>query len=196
MIEIKNLNKRFATATVFENYNKQFNSKKMCLQASNGSGKTTLLMIIAGLEKPQSGQIMYANKQHSSPQKYVAIASDRICLPDFLTAQQIIQLTCKALNVPAPIDLINGFKFSEHLHTRFSALSTGNQKKCQLIITFMKRAPYLLLDEPSAALDQASIHYLLNLLDNYLSDKPDGQIILTSHEPDVFLHQGFECTSL
>ncbi|WP_257473684.1 AAA family ATPase [Pseudoalteromonas sp. JSTW] len=60
----------------------------------------------------------------------------------------------------------------------------------------MKRAPYLLLDEPSAALDQASIHYLLNLLDNYLSDKPDGQIILTSHEPDVFLHQGFECTSL
>ena len=32
----------------------------------------------------------------------------------------------------------------------------------------MRDAPYLLLDEPSAALDQASIEYLLILLDEYL----------------------------
>jgi ABC-2 type transport system ATP-binding protein len=43
--------------------------------------------------------------------------------------------------------------------------------------------PYLLLDEPSAALDQISIKYLLSLLDKYLVNKPSGQIIITCHEP-------------
>ena len=95
-----------------------------------------------------------------------------------------------------PEQLITGFRLDEHLNTRFRALSSGNQKKCQLIIAFLKQAPFLLLDEPSAALDQESIRFLLTLLDDYLNDKPNGQIIITSHEPEVFLQHGFECSSL
>nr|WP_237070420.1 hypothetical protein [Pseudoalteromonas aliena] len=60
----------------------------------------------------------------------------------------------------------------------------------------MRDAPYLLLDEPSAALDQASICYLLGLLDDYLIDKTNGQIIITCHEPAVFIEHGFECVPL
>ncbi|WP_209326507.1 ATP-binding cassette domain-containing protein [Pseudoalteromonas sp. PA2MD11] len=196
MIEINNLNKRFASAHVFENYSKQFHNKKVCLQAANGRGKTTLLMMLAGLEKPQSGQVLYNNQALKSPQNNVSIASDRIALPDFLTARQVIELSCKALKKDMPEQLITGFNFKEHLNTRFSALSSGNQKKCQLITAFLKQAPFLLLDEPSAALDQTSIKFLLTLLDDYLDDKPNGQIIITSHEPEVFIQHGFECTSL
>ena len=196
MIEINNLNKRFASAHVFENYNKQFQGKRVCLQAANGRGKTTLLMMLAGLEKPQSGQVLYNNQALKSPQNIVSIASDRIALPDFLTARQVIELSCKALKKDMPAQLITGFNFKEHLNTRFSALSSGNQKKCQLITAFLKQAPFLLLDEPSAALDQTSIKFLLTLLDDYLDNKPNGQIIITSHEPEVFIQHGFECTSL
>ncbi|WP_328255807.1 ATP-binding cassette domain-containing protein [Pseudoalteromonas sp. APAL1] len=96
MIAINNLNKRFASAHVFENYNKQLQGKRVCLQAANGRGKTTLLMMLAGLEEPQSGQILYNNEALKSPQNDVSIASDRIVLPDFLTARQIIELSCKA----------------------------------------------------------------------------------------------------
>lgn len=60
----------------------------------------------------------------------------------------------------------------------------------------MRDAPYLLLDEPSAALDQASIEYLLILLDKYLIDKPSGQIIITCHEPAPFIKHSFECMPL
>ena len=196
MIEINNLNKRFASAHVFENYNKQFQGKRVCLQAANGRGKTTLLMMLAGLEKPQSGQVLYNNQALKSPQNIVSIASDRIALPDFLTARQVIELSCKALKKDMPEQLITGFNFKEHLNTRFSALSSGNQKKCQLITAFLKQAPFLLLDEPSAALDKTSIKFLLSLLDDYLDDKPNGQIIITNHEPEVFIQHGFECTSL
>ncbi|MGJ8483113.1 ATP-binding cassette domain-containing protein [Pseudoalteromonas sp. SYSU M81236] len=196
MIAINNLNKRFASAHVFENYNKQLQGKRVCLQAANGRGKTTLLMMLAGLEEPQSGQILYNNEALKSPQNDVSIASDRIVLPDFLTARQIIELSCKALKKDIPEQLITGFNFTEHLNTRLSSLSSGNQKKCQLITAFLKKAPFLLLDEPSAALDQTSIQFLLTLLDDYLDDKPNGQIIITSHEPQVFIQHGFECTAL
>lgn len=196
MIAINNLNKRFASAHVFENYNKQLQGKRVCLQAANGRGKTTLLMMLAGLEEPQSGQILFNNEALKSPQNDVSIASDRIVLPDFLTARQIIELSCKALKKDIPEQLISGFNFTEHLNTRFSSLSSGNQKKCQLITAFLKQAPFLLLDEPSAALDQTSIQFLLSLLDDYLDDKPNGQIIITSHEPQVFIQHGFECTAL
>ncbi|MCP4587397.1 MULTISPECIES: ATP-binding cassette domain-containing protein [unclassified Pseudoalteromonas] len=196
MIEINNLNKRFASAHVFKNYSKQFQNKKVCLQAANGRGKTTLLMMLAGLEKPQSGVVLYNNQALKSPQNDVSIASDRITLPDFLTARQIIELSCNALKKDMPEQLITGFNFTEHFNTRFSALSSGNQKKCQLITAFLKQAPFLLLDEPSAALDQISIKFLLTILDSYLDDKPNGQVIITSHEPEVFIQHGFECTSL
>lgn len=196
MIEIYNLNKRFASAHVFKNYSKQFQNNKVCLQAANGRGKTTLLMMLAGLEKPQSGQVLYNNEAFKSPQSDVSIASDRIALPDFLTARQIIELSCKASKKDMPEQLITGFNFTEHLNTRFSALSSGNQKKCQLITAFLKQAPFLLLDEPSAALDQTSIKFLLTLLGGYLDDKPNGQIIITSHEPEVFIQHGFECIPL
>lgn len=71
MIEINNLNKRFASAYVFKNYSKLLQSKRVCLQAANGKGKTTLLMMLAGLEKPQSGQVLYNNEALKSPQSDV-----------------------------------------------------------------------------------------------------------------------------
>jgi ABC-2 type transport system ATP-binding protein len=196
MIEVIGLSKQFSSNVVFKDYHRVFPSQKMCIEAANGQGKTTLLMMLAGLEKPQSGTFLFAGKTLSEPGKKVAIASDRIVLPEFLTAKQVITLAVNTLGAEWPHELIGGFNFNTFLNTRFGALSSGNQKKCQLILALMRKAPYLLLDEPSAALDQLSMQYLLNLLDTYLADKPNGQIIITCHEPAPFIEQGFECIPL
>lgn len=196
MIEVIGLHKQFAENILYSDYNVQFIAPKLCIEAPNGQGKTTLLMILAELETRQSGQVLFAGNTLSEPHKQVAIASDCISLPDFLTARQLIDLVINTLGCSWPSSLISGFNFNEFLNTRFDALSSGNQKKCQLILALMRNAPYLLLDEPSAALDQTSIQYLLNLLDEYLIDKPDGQIIITCHEPAPFIEHGFECMPL
>tara|TARA_B110000211_G_C14003247_1_gene519546 strand:- start:171 stop:761 length:591 start_codon:yes stop_codon:yes gene_type:complete len=196
MIEVIGLNKQFSGNVVFKDYSKVFSDQKGCIEAPNGQGKTTLLMMLAGLEKPQSGSLLFAGNRLSTPTKTVAIASDRIALPDFLTANQIIDLSVNTLGCDWPHSLVNGFNFNAFLNTRFEALSSGNQKKCQLILALMRKSPYLLLDEPSAALDQTSILYLLSQLDAYLADKPNGQIIITCHEPAVFIEHGFKCISL
>lgn len=196
MVEVIGLNKQFSGNVVFKDYNKVFSDQKGCIEAPNGQGKTTLLMMLAGLEKPQNGSILFAGNKLKEPKKTVAIASDRIALPDFLTANQIIDLSVSTCGCDWPHSLVNGFNFNAFLNTRFDALSSGNQKKCQLILALMRKSPYLLLDEPTAALDQSSIHTLLSQLDVYLDDKPNGQIIITCHEPAVFIEHGFKCISL
>ena len=196
MIEVIGLNKQFVTNVVYRDYNKVFSSQKICIEAPNGQGKTTLLMMLAGLETYQSGKLLFSGSALTEPHKQVAIASDCIALPDFLTAKQIINLSSNTFGCRWPAAIVDGFRFNEFLNTRFDALSSGNQKKCQLILALMRDAPYLLLDEPSAALDQASIEYLLILLDEYLVNQPHGQIIITCHEPAPFIRHGFECMPL
>jgi len=196
MIEVIGLHKQFAENVLYSGYSVEFCAPKICIEAPNGQGKTTLLMMLAELETRQSGQILFSKKALTEPHKQVAIASDCIALPDFLTAKQIINLSVNTLGCDWPTTIIDGFNFNEFLNTRFDALSSGNQKKCQLILALMRDAPYLLLDEPSAALDQASIQYLLVLLDEYLIDKPNGQIVITCHEPAPFIERGFECIPL
>jgi len=196
MVAVIGLNKQFSNNVIFKDYNKVFSAQKVCIEAPNGHGKTTLLMMLAGLEKPQSGSFLFAGSKLKDPIKSVAIASDRIALPDFLTANQIIDLSVSTFSCDWPHSLINVFNFNAFLNTRFEALSSGNQKKCQLILALMRKSPYLLLDEPSAALDQSSILALLSQLDAYLADKPSGQIIITCHEPAVFIEHGFKCVSL
>lgn len=196
MIQIKGLHKQFGHTILYENYNREFLAPKLCIEAPNGQGKTTLLMMLAGLETYQSGTLLFSGSEVTEPHKQVAIASDCIALPDFLTAKQVINLSSNTFGCRWPTAIVDGFHFNEFLNTRFDALSSGNQKKCQLILALMRDAPYLLLDEPSAALDQASIAYLLTLLDEYLVHKPQGQIIITCHEPAAFVKHGFECMPL
>ncbi|WP_289076817.1 ATP-binding cassette domain-containing protein [uncultured Pseudoalteromonas sp.] len=196
MIEVIGLHKQFAENILYNGYNVRFCAPKICIEAPNGQGKTTLLMMLAGLETYESGELLFSGNALTEPHKQVAIASDSIALPDFLTAKQIINLSSNTFGCCWPTAIVDGFNFNEFLNTRFDALSSGNQKKCQLILALMRDAPYLLLDEPSAALDQASIEYLLILLDEYLVNKPQGQIIITCHEPEPFLLHGFECMPL
>jgi len=196
MIEVIGLHKQFAENILYNGYNVRFCAPKICIEAPNGHGKTTLLMMLAGLETYESGELLFSGNTLTEPHKQVAIASDCIALPDFLTAKQIINLSSNTFGCRWPTAIVDGFHFNEFLNTRLDALSSGNQKKCQLILALMRDAPYLLLDEPTAALDQASIAYLLTLLDRYLIDKPSGQIIITCHEPAPFIKHGFECMPL
>ncbi|MEI8642287.1 hypothetical protein P4S68_19525 [Pseudoalteromonas sp. Hal099] len=90
---------------------------------------------------------LFSGNALTEPHKQVAIASDSIALPDFLTAKQIINLSSIHLAAVGQQLIVDGFNFNEFLNTRFDALSSGNQKKCQLILALMRDAPYLLLDE-------------------------------------------------
>ncbi|MCF2910561.1 ATP-binding cassette domain-containing protein [Pseudoalteromonas sp. DL2-H2.2] len=186
MIEIKHLSKVYLHDPVFSDYSATLAEQKLCIEAPNGQGKSTLFRIIAGLDDAFHGAVLFDGQPQPAAQQVVALASDSIPYPEFLTARQLLQLTVKSWACPWPELMIAQLGFEPFLDTRYGALSSGNQKKCQLINAIMRNTPYLVLDEPSAALDHASLDVLLGWLKHH-----PAQVIISCHEPLAFIDIGF-----
>lgn len=191
MITIKSLSKSFSKEVLFDNYSQEFEHNRICLAAPNGVGKTTLLCMIAGLDDAFNGDILLQDKKIDKRQTLVALASDNIPFPAFLRAKELLTLTSTAWQCDFPSQLVNDFQFEGFLMTRYADLSSGNKKKLQLINALMRNTPYLLLDEPTAALDAAGCEYIVELAQNYA-----GMVLMTSHEPEPFLQVGFHSAPL
>ncbi|WP_125782225.1 ABC transporter ATP-binding protein [Pseudoalteromonas rubra] len=186
MIEIKHLSKVYLHDPVFSDYSATLAEQKLCIEAPNGQGKSTLFRIIAGLDDAFHGTVLFDGQPQPAAQQVVALASDSIPYPEFLTARQLLQFTVKSWACPWPELMITQLGFEPFLDTRYGALSSGNQKKCQLINAMMRDTPYLVLDEPSAALDHASLNVLLGWLKHH-----PAQVIISCHEPQAFIDIGF-----
>ncbi|CAM4307636.1 ABC transporter ATP-binding protein [Pseudoalteromonas byunsanensis] len=186
MIEIKRLRKQFTNKLVFENYSTHFNCSKCCVIGQNGLGKTTLFTIIAGLDPHYHGQILLAGESKAKLQAHVALASDKIPFPEFLTARQILTMTSASWQCDMPLELAEQLGFTGFLDTYVKDLSSGNHKKLQLLSAIMRNTPYLILDEPSAALDHAGTEVICQWLTSF-----SGQVLISSHEPQPFLDIGF-----
>ncbi len=191
MISISNLTKTYGHTRVFHQFNAEFSSDRVCLRAPNGSGKTTLLMILAGLESAGRGEILYDGERLDDPRSRVALASDKITVPEFLTLRQMLQLTAGCWKCQWPEGLIRELMLEPFLETRWPALSSGNRQKARLVAAMMRKCPYLLLDEPGNALDDKSHQALVGMLDAY-----PGQVVITSHTASFYAEQGFAVTDL
>lgn len=173
---------------LWQQYSVDLRASRLCLQAPNGYGKSTLLLLIAGLLEQAQGDILLQGQRcdASSRTAQVALASDSIPYPDWLTAQQLLDLQQACWQKTLDPALLSLLDFHDQLQTPYGHLSSGNRKKCQLLLALLRQCPLLLLDEPGAGLDQRSLQQLPALLAAY-----PGQVILTSHEPALFQHAGF-----
>lgn len=63
VLEIRNLTKKYKDKVVFSEINLDFYRKKIyALVGNNGAGKSTLMKCICGIEKPNGGDIIFADK--------------------------------------------------------------------------------------------------------------------------------------
>lgn len=193
MLSFKQVSKSYQQHLVINNIDLTITNNKYCLSGANGTGKTTLLMLASGLEKPTTGSIYLKQQAVDLPEskKYIGISSDKVLLPEFLTAKQLITFHCQQYQCDWPETLIKALNFNQQLTTQVSALSLGSQKKLSLLLALSHQPHCLLLDEPTTGLDSTSRNWLLTYLTNY-----SGLLLITSHESFFTENQNYQQLSI
>lgn len=129
------------------------------LLGRSGSGKSTLLRLIAGLARPQGGQLTYMGAPIHGPVQGVSMVFQSFALFPWMTVLENVQLGLEALNLPprvmreralAAIDLI-GLDGYESAYPR--ELSGGMRQRVGFARAVVVHPNILLMDEPFSALD-------------------------------------------
>ncbi|MEE0434110.1 MAG: ABC transporter ATP-binding protein [Peptococcaceae bacterium] len=140
---------------------------------ASGSGKTTLLSLLAGLDEPTQGKILYdgidirSTGLHAHRRCHVSLVFQNYNLIDYLTAEENVRLSgdgdVQALL--AEVGLSPEFAKRSVLH-----LSGGQQQRVAIARALASPARVLLADEPTGNLDETTANGIIKLLDHTAHD--------------------------
>ena len=162
--------------------------KKVAIAGSTGSGKTTLLKIIAGLQQPDEGEVLFKGLRVMGPEEklipgysFIAYLSQHFELRHHYRVAEILamasQLTEEESEVIYAICRIN------HLLNRWShQLSGGEKQRIALARLLVSSPTILLLDEPYSNLDAIHKNILKSVI-NDIGEKLKITCLLVSHDP-------------
>ena len=186
-IILNNIAKRYLYDWIFRNINYHFSStSRYAILGSNGSGKSTLLKVLSGHLTPTKGDIQYkiAGKEIDKDDIYrqLSYASPYIDLIEEFTLSETIQFHrqfkpfINNLSSDEFLELIQ-LKKAKNKEVRF--FSSGMKQRLKLGLAICSDTALLLLDEPTATLDEKSVNWFHNLLEKFAKDR---LIIIASNE--------------
>jgi putative ABC transport system ATP-binding protein len=171
--------------------------ESVAILGPSGSGKSTLLALMAGLDRPDEGEVWLDGEPVH------ALSEDRLALlrrhrvgfvfQSFqllgnLTARENVLLPLELLDVPgagARADaLLAAVGLAERGHHYPSQLSGGEQQRVAVARAFSPRPALLLADEPTGNLDSATGRRLLDTLAE-LRAAEGTTLVLVTHDPAV-----------
>ncbi len=194
--EFSNLHKRFGKSEVLAGAGLALASHDcIVMTGENGAGKTTLLRIVAGLEKPGRGDIsidgaraepwrrqrnrLLRSVMYLHQQPYMLAGSLRRNLG------YAARLSPTVIDAEAAVGRALEWSGLESLAEQSAAsLSGGQQQRVALARARLREPQVLLLDEPTANLDQESRARTLQMLAGF-RDAGTALVIVT-HDPEIF----------
>jgi len=175
LILTKNVCKKFQKP-VLNNINFEGKTGEIIgIAGENGSGKSTLLSIVAGLMKPDGGEVHVTGKIGYVPQENA--------LFDNLSVRDNLNFWASAYGVKEAE--YGGWLDGGMMKKKVYELSGGMKKRLSIALACLHKPDWLIMDEPSAALD---IGFKGILLKNLEERRGAGAgVVFTSHQPDELL---------
>lgn len=162
------------------------------IMGKSGSGKSTLLHILGGLDKPDSGRVLYGNTDISEMnentlsafrRKNIGFVFQQYYLIPELTAEENIKypvcLSKKAVDEALFKRLVDTLELSDRLGHMPSQLSGGQQQGVAIARALITDPSAILCDEPTGNLDSASSAAVQRLLRQINSELGKTVIIVT-----------------
>jgi heme exporter protein A len=159
----------------------------------NGAGKTTLLRLLAGLMRPESGEVHVLGRplrgDGQEARRAIGFVSHQSLLYDDLTLAQNLTFTARLYALPKPADAARAALESAGLASRADdsprRLSRGLTQRASIARALLHRPRVLLLDEPFTALDAAAAERLrADLADRLAAGL--GMVIVTHRLGEVW----------
>lgn len=183
MVSINNIKKYYNNRLVLNINSLALEKDKLyALLGHNGSGKTTLLRLLAGIEKPDEGSLSYNIK-----------SEDIAYLPQVPYIFNMSALENVMLGIEGDkhkektaIDALNSVGMGDFLHKKAPRLSGGEAARMAIARTLVLNKKLMLLDEPMAAIDIASIKTVECYIKEKLQENCSAAIIST-HNPQLAL---------
>lgn len=194
-LKIDNLHKSFLNKKVLKGLTinlKDFHS--LAIIGPSGGGKSTLLRIIAGLQKPEDGEIfindkkiLFQEKSLKAYRKTIGVVFQSYNLFPHLTALKNIVLPLVEVHKIEPseaesiaLNLLKRFQLEEHCHKKPHELSGGQQQRVAVARALAINSSFLLFDEPTSALDPELTSEVLDMIKEL--EKQQKDLVLVTHE--------------
>lgn len=200
-LTVSELTKTFTRADerieLFRDFNLTLNAgETLTVLGPSGSGKTTLLRMIAGLERPDGGKILFDDQgifEMSSEDRrafrlsHIGFADQHARMLPQLTALENVQIPAASEGKDCSArakELLTEFGLAKRMDHFPAELSGGELQRVVLARALILEPEFLLLDEPTSALDAPRSDSLLELLLN-VNRTHGTSILMVTHNPRV-----------
>jgi ABC-2 type transport system ATP-binding protein len=193
-LSIHGLTKRFGAKAAVDDLTLSVRAGELyALLGPNGAGKTTTLRMVAGLLKPDAGEIsvcgLDALTDAAEGKRLIAWAPDEPMLYDRLNPLEYLEFVAglwgvepKAAQAKAE-ELLRWLGLWDDRHQRCEGFSRGMKQKTALAGALIHDPRLLILDEPLTGLDAAVARQVKDLLQARV--RGGGTVILTTHILEV-----------
>ena len=210
IVEVKNLVKKFQIGngyfTALKGVNLEFSEGEFAgLVGPSGSGKTTLLNIIGTLDVPSEGEVVVLGKSVGklTPKEAAQLRKEELgfifqnynLLPVY-TVFENVEFPLLLLNMSSEerkqrvMETLEWVGLTDKVNSRPSQLSGGECQRVAIARAMVKRPKLVLADEPTANLDAANSHNILQTMEK-LNKELKTTFIFATHDEKVigYLHR-------
>ena len=177
-----------ARQNVLSQIDQEFEAGKFyAIIGKSGSGKSTLLSLLAALDNPTSGKILFEGediqeKGDSYHRKHhISLVFQNYNLIDYLTPLENIRL----VNPTATKEILLQLGLEEsHVNRNVLKLSGGQQQRVAIARALVSEAPIILADEPTGNLDEHTAGEIIDVLKS-LAKERNKCVIVVTHSKEV-----------
>ena len=205
MLKISNINKSYGYKKALTDFSLLVEKGEVCgIFGVNGAGKSTLFKIISGLEKADSGEIFFDEKDILN-NNFVKIGSmiEKPAFFDNMSGYQNLELlaclseNCKKSNILNALKETGLFEVRDDLVRTYSL---GMKQRLYFASAIMRDVEILLLDEPFEGIDPIGLFQLEKTIINF-AKKENKIVLISSHkikeiqdiiDQAIFIDKGFK----
>ncbi len=195
MLEINDLTWRLPTGeSIIDGVSFKADSGLIVITGPNGGGKTSIAKLIAGVEKPDSGQILLDGEDITAldvtdrANRGVAYAFQQPVRFKGLTVRDLLELAARRTlgeNELCALLAKVGLCADEYIDREMnSALSGGEAKRIEIATVLARQAKLYVFDEPEAGIDLWSFARLVETFEDIRRENR-GTLLIISHQERI-----------